>query len=273
VPSDDHGQPAPRDGVLDVDPPELARDRAVFLRRVRGRPAFDPHGRRRAVIGGQDDARDRPVGRDPAKRLDGRALEREDVCGLVSGEDERGCPQRVEHLVRRERRVLQIVDQHLVERCRPHPRRLGAAGEQAGEVEHAAPRELRTIRLVEPSELVPSAQPAPFGARGDVLRREQPLAGAKDELPQLVREPVEVQQRAVRRPPLGMVALLAQELFDERELAHGIEHVRRLAVPERLEPLGEEPEREAVDRRDPERRERAIEAPEKLVLRLLARPF
>ena len=72
----------------------------------------------------------------------------------------------------------------------------------------------------------------------------------EEELPDLVGEPAQGQQVTVRRP-LRRVLLLEQ-LLDERELVGRREHIGRLRVAERGEPLAEDQMPEPVERHDVE---------------------
>ena len=74
----------PRHAVLDVQAPELARDRGVLLARVRRDPGLDGDRLGRAMVRGELDVRG--AGEDlgePVERHPARALEREDVRGRV----------------------------------------------------------------------------------------------------------------------------------------------------------------------------------------------
>jgi hypothetical protein len=111
----------------------------------------------------------------------------------------------------------------------------------------------------EPRQLRPPAERAPSGARVDLLGRNESFSRAKHQLADLVGEPAQAEKRAVRRPTLGMFALLVEQPIHERELTDRVEHVGWLAVTKRLELFGHDRERQSVDRRHSERGERAPE--------------
>jgi hypothetical protein len=114
LPPNHDGEIPPRDAVLDVHASQLARDVRVLLGRMTCEPRIDAdigaavhdaerHHRRRGALG------------EPPQRDVGRPLEGEDVCLRVAGHDEARGAERLEEPLSRERRVLQVVHEHVIE--------------------------------------------------------------------------------------------------------------------------------------------------------------
>ena len=103
----------------------------------------------------------------------------------------------------------------------------------------------------------------------DLLRRETSLLRSKQELTDLVREPTEGEEVAVRGP-LGRVLPLEQ-ILHERELVGGRKHLGRLGVPEGGEPLAKDQMAQAVEGQDLEAGERRGQPRDERVARGLPR--
>ena len=200
---DDHGEVAPRDAVVDVEAPELARDRRVLLRRVGRAPRLDARiawGARCGVL--QLDVH-RPVEHLGEPKRAGRPS--------CLGTRTRG-PRRRRRPPGRargatssascgERRLLVVVHEQVVEerRFRGRHRRLRSA-DQRREVHHTVGVEHIQVVAIEPSELVPTGEPANVGPRSDLLRGETSLLRSKQELTDLVCEPTEGEEVPVCGP-------------------------------------------------------------------------
>ena len=105
----------------------------------------------------------------------------------------------------------------------------------------------------ERGELVPPREPAFGRPPFDIVRRTQRLLRPDHQLADLVGEPAELQERAEDRPALGVLAV--EELANPGELLRCREDGGGRVVPESLEPLADDVEREAVDRDDGEGRQ------------------
>ena len=112
-------------------------------------------------------------------------------------------------------------------------------------------------------------RPRASDLRLDLLRREPGLLRPQQELADLVREPSQGEEVAVRGPLGGVLPL--EQVLDERELIGGREHLRRLCVPERGEPLAEDQMAQTVEGQDLEAGERRGEACDQRVARGLPR--
>ena len=170
----------------------------------------------------------------------------------------------------RERRIVVVVDEQVIEQGSVRRRhcRLRAA-DQRGEVHDAIGVEHVQVVAIEARELAPARESARLGPRLDLFRREASLLRSQQELTDLVGEPSQGEEVAVRGP-LGRVLPLEQVLH-ERELIRRREHVRRLGVAERGEPLAKDQMAETVERQDLEAGERRGETCDERVARDLAR--
>ena len=188
----------------------------------------------------------------------------------IGGHHEIGRAEPAEDRLGREARVLEVVDEHVVEE------RLTVAGHRRGalqecrEVHHVQVVEHRLVLAQEPGELVPSGESAAVGGLRDRLGRAHRLLRAEQELPHVVGEPAEPQERPVRGP-LGPV-LIGQQLLHLRELLGGREHLGGLRVPERLEAVLQDPVGEAVHRDDLQPGERRGQPPEQRRAARVLRP-
>ncbi len=255
LPADHDRELSPRDAVIDVEPPELPRDGRVLLRGVCGGPRVDAHRLWGAVGCGQLHVRRAGEHlREPEGRYGGRALEREDVRLRVRGDDEVARSERLHERLLRERGVVVVVDEQMVEERLGRGRRRLRSTDQRREVD--APIGIQDIEicLVEARELEPAAEAARSGLRLDLLRRESRLLRAQEELPDLVREPPQGEQMAVRRPLGGVLSL--EQVLDERELIGRGQHLGRLRVAQGREALTKDQVAEPVEGQDVEAGER-----------------
>ena len=253
VAPDDHRELAPRDPVVDVQPPELAGDRGVLLRDVPGAPGLGRGGLGAMPRFEQDRRGARIALGEPAEGLVGRALEREQVRLEIAGRDKGPRADLRNEAFGREGRVLVVVDHHVIERrvARPRPHR--GLLDEAGEVDLARGVEHREVVAEERPKLVPPRQPTFGRPPFDVLRRTQRLLRPDHQLSDLVGEPAELQERAEDRPALGILAV--EKLANPGELFGRRQHRGRRVVTEPFEPLADDVERQAVDRDDGEARQ------------------
>ena len=163
----------------------------------------------------------------------------------VRGDDQVARTERPHECLLRERGVVIVVDEQMVEE------RLGRGGsclrstDQRREVDDAIGIQHVEVGPGEPGELEPAAESARLGLRLDLLGRDPRLLGAEEELPDLVRESSQGEQVAVRRPLGGVLSL--EQVLDERELIGGGQHFGRFRVAECREALTEDQVTEAVE--------------------------
>src|SRR6185503_8410636 len=108
--------------------------------------------------------------------------------------------------LRRERGVLEVVDEEVVELRVALRGDGGRLHQEAREVDGSLRVEHLEIATVEGGELFPAGESPVAGLRRDVLRLQERLLRAEEELPHLVRESTELEHRAVGRPLLTVLA-------------------------------------------------------------------
>ena len=253
-----------------MEPTELARDRGVLLGRVRRDPGLDGHGGLGAMRGPQLDVlrAGEPLG-EPEDRDVGRALEREDVGLRVAGDDEVRRAESLDDRLGRERGVLVVVDEQVVEERLAVARDLRGALHERGEVHHVPPVEHVLVLAVEAGELFPPGEAGLLGSLFDVIGREQRLLRAREELPHLVDERAHPEHVAVRGPVSRR--LLGEQLLHQRELVGGGEQLRRLGVVRAGGTACSHVAGQAVDRDHAELRQGTGEPCEERLARVVAR--
>ena len=172
------------------------------------------------------------------------ALEREDMRAGVPGDDEARRAHRFDQSSRGDRRVLDVVDEQVIQRGPRRPGGLRGPREEAGEVDDPLRGEPVQIPAVEECELAPWVELRRLGSLEELLGRKHRLLGTQDELPDLVGESTHVQHRGVDRP-VG-ATLARQHAGDARELLGGGEHGRRLVVTQSPVAQAHHVEREPV---------------------------
>ncbi len=259
APNDDR-QVGPVDALLHVETPQLPGHRRVLLGGVGRTPRVHRDLGLGSVGGPEIDVSRALEGLREAQRRDrGRSLEGEHVSLGVGGDDEVGRPDRLDQCLLRERGVLVVVHEQVIEQGCVR-RRGGGLGssDQSREIDDPVGIQHVEVLAVEAHELAPAREPTRLGLGLDRLRRQSGFLGAKQELTDLVGEASEGQQVTVGGP-LGC-GLTLQEILDECELVGGRQDLRRLRVAEGAEALAEDEVGEPVEGHDLEARQRPGES-------------
>ena len=248
---------APGNTLLDVDAPDLARDRGVLLGHVGRPPNLDDRGLGRYGVSSSTSAA--PAWPSTNRRSSvRRPLEREQVGTEVAGDDEARVGARPAGARRRtscpgSRRRSRG---RTAGRPRPPRRPPARRGRQSTSFDASS-----TAKVVaqERGELRPAGEPPLFRTPIGLVGRQQGLlrSGSR-ELPDLIGEPTQREQPGVHRPPIGIFVF--EELADAVPLLGRGEHPRRRLVPELLVALADDVEREPLDRDDREPGERDVRA-------------
>ena len=98
----------------------------------------------------------------------------------------------------------------------------------------------------ESGQLLPPGQPPALGGVGDLVGRSQRLLRSREELPHLVGEPAQTQQRAVRGPQVGVLG--RQQILHRGELLGGGQDLWRFVIVVAGEPFLDDAVGQAVDR-------------------------
>jgi hypothetical protein len=265
----DDGEVAPRNVILHVEPAKLPRDRRVLLRDVRSPPRLDDNVGRPVTRGERHRGRTGVPFGEAAKRLVGRASEREDVLFEVAGDHEGVRPELGQQLLRGEGHVLVLVDEEVVEKPVAEARRGRGLCDETREVDLGGLVEHREVLAKERRQLVPTAELGRRGPPLDVLGQDEGFLRARHELADLVGEPPQRQQRAVRRPSRRVFAF--QQLSNASELLPGAQDRGRRRVAQLLESRADDVEGEPLHRDDDEVRKRHPEAREHRVTGQIAR--
>ena len=207
------------DAVLDVDAAQLARDRRVLLGGVRRDPRRRTHGPAgRSVRRARARSRAAPGNASVANRSSGTRVVpwNENTCASGSAATTRLAARRArQQRLGRERRVLVVVDEHVVEQRR------AVAGDRRAQLHE--PRivnlidhiERVEVLLREAGELVPAAEPgARPPPRASSFGRPQRLLHPGEQLAHLVGEPAD--RRGARRrraTPRGSCAASSSRTF------------------------------------------------------------
>ena len=181
LPADDDRHVVPPDAVLDVQASELAGDRRVLLARVGRDPGLDRHALGRSMVRRQLDGRARLEHVEEAlERGPARSLEREDVGAGIRRDDEVRGAQPAQDRLGRDRRVVVVVDEHVIERWLATEGFSGRAlqdGREVGEVQRV---EHLLVLTQEAGQLAPARQSPPIGGLDEVARaRATPPAPAR----------------------------------------------------------------------------------------------
>ena len=154
--------------------------------------------------------------------------------GVGRDDDARGA-ERAEERLGRQRRVLVVVDEHVVEqigagldRRQLHQPRIVNLIDRIERVE---------VLLCEAGELGPTAEPGGAGRLLEILGRQQRLLHPREQLAHLVGEPAHAEEPPVRGPRLGV--LPGEQLAHQRELLGGPQHLGRLALAELQDAVAE----------------------------------
>ncbi len=255
---DDDGELVPGHAFLHVEPAEFARDRGVFLRRVRRGPRLDGDRRSGAMWRLELDhiRTAEPLG-EPVDRDVGRSLEREDVRLGIAGHDQVGRRQPGDDGFGGQRRVLIVVDQQVIEQRLAVGGHLRRPLQQRREVHDVASVDHVLVLAIEAGELIPAGQAGLRRSRLDVLGAEERLLRAREELPDLVGERAHAEHVSVRGPRRGV--LIVEQLLHQRELVARGQQVGRLRIVQPSEPSVQHVSRQSVNRHDAQLRERALE--------------
>ena len=171
----------------------------------------------------------------------------------VRRDDEVRGAQPAQDRLGRDRRVVVVVDEHVVERWLATEGFSGRALEDGREVGEVQRVEHLLVLTQEAGQLAPARQSPPIGGLDEALGREQRLLRPREELSHLVGEPAHAEQRTVGGPPLRILG--REQFLHLRELLGRRQELGRL-LASLLGPGLEDAVREPVHRHHVQARER-----------------